>query len=190
MVIDILRAYKTWFSKQYDGKKTLSEVSDVFGDVPADEEGEDQRTDTQRRDSLFASQVSKGGDGDGGDFSVDVDGTRVTPSTKLTLLGVMFDRTLDMSHHNEMVAAAVRQRASTIACLSHHLPRGAYLRQLATGLVNGKILHAPAAVTTPRLEGSKEGANAHNYTAEQKLLHKPRAGNSYIPDRTCSKSTS
>jgi hypothetical protein len=30
----------------------------------------------------------------------------------------------------------------------------------------------------------------HNYTAEQKLLHKLQAGNSYIPDKTCSKSTS
>jgi hypothetical protein len=110
--------------------------------------------------------ISKGGDVDGGDVSVDVDGTRVTPSTKLTLLGVTFDRTLGMSHHDEMVAAAARQRGVTIARLSPHLPRGAYLRQLATGLVNGKILHALAAVTTPRLEGSKEGANAQ-YCAAQ-----------------------
>jgi hypothetical protein len=71
-----------------------------------------------------------------------------------------------MSHHDEMVAAAARQRVGTIARLSHYLPRGAYLRQLATGLVNGKILHALAAVTTPRLEGSKEGANAQ-YRAAQ-----------------------
>jgi hypothetical protein len=35
--------------------------------------------------------ISKGKDVDGGNVSVDVDGTRVTPSTKLTLLGVTFD---------------------------------------------------------------------------------------------------
>jgi hypothetical protein len=71
-----------------------------------------------------------------------------------------------MSHHEEMVAAAARQRAGTIARLFHHLPRGAYLRQLAARLVNGKILHGLAAVTTLRLEGSKEGANAQ-YRAAQ-----------------------
>jgi hypothetical protein len=31
MVIDILTAYKAWFSWQYDGKKTLGDVCDVFG---------------------------------------------------------------------------------------------------------------------------------------------------------------
>jgi hypothetical protein len=30
----------------------------------------------------------------------------------------------------------------------------------------------------------------HNYTAKQKLLHKLRAGKSYIPDKECGKSTS
>jgi hypothetical protein len=45
----------------------------------------------------------------------------------------------------------VRQRAAVIARLVNHLPRGKYLRQLATGLVNGKLGHALAAYATPRL---------------------------------------
>jgi hypothetical protein len=53
-----------------------------------------------------------------------------------------------------MVAAATRRGAGTIARLAHHLPRGPYLRQLALGLVNGKLLHAMAAVTMPRLGSS------------------------------------
>jgi hypothetical protein len=48
--------------------------------------------------------------------------------------------------------AAVSQRASVIARLANHLPRGAYLRQLSYGLVIGKFSHALAAVARPRLE--------------------------------------
>jgi hypothetical protein len=48
--------------------------------------------------------------------------------------------------------AAVRQRASVIARLSNHLPRGAYLRQLSYGLVMGKFSHTLAAVARSRLE--------------------------------------
>eukprot|EP00095_Tigriopus_kingsejongensis_P003929 snap_masked-scaffold85_size395806-processed-gene-2.2 protein:Tk03929 transcript:snap_masked-scaffold85_size395806-processed-gene-2.2-mRNA-1 annotation:"1-acylglycerophosphocholine o-acyltransferase 1-like isoform x1" len=40
-----------------------------------------------------------------------------------------------------------------IARLSHHLPRGAYLQQLARGLVLGKVSYAIGAVAAPRLEG-------------------------------------
>jgi hypothetical protein len=48
--------------------------------------------------------------------------------------------------------AAVRQRASVIARLANHLPRGEYLRQLSYGLVVGKFSHGLAAVAGPRLE--------------------------------------
>jgi hypothetical protein len=46
---------------------------------------------------------------------------------------------------------SVRQRATVIGRLANHLPRGKYLRQLATGLVNGKLGHALAAYATPPL---------------------------------------
>jgi hypothetical protein len=46
---------------------------------------------------------------------------------------------------------ATRQRAAVIARLVNHVPRGRYLRQLAMGLVNGKLCHALAAYATPRL---------------------------------------
>jgi hypothetical protein len=46
---------------------------------------------------------------------------------------------------------ATRQRAAVIARLVNHIPRGRYLRQLAMGLVNGKLCHALAAYATPRL---------------------------------------
>jgi hypothetical protein len=46
---------------------------------------------------------------------------------------------------------ATKQRASVIARLVNHIPRGRYLRQLAMGLVNGKLCHALAAYATPWL---------------------------------------
>jgi hypothetical protein len=46
---------------------------------------------------------------------------------------------------------AVRQRAAVIARLSNHLRRGKYLRQLATGLVHGKLGHALVVYATPLL---------------------------------------
>jgi hypothetical protein len=48
--------------------------------------------------------------------------------------------------------AAVRQRASVIARLADHFPRGEYLRQLSYGLVVGNFSHPLAAVARPRLE--------------------------------------
>jgi hypothetical protein len=52
---------------------------------------------------------------------------------------------------------AVRSRASLVLRLGHHLPRGQLLRQVATGLVGGKISYALAAVATPRLTGKASG---------------------------------
>jgi hypothetical protein len=54
--------------------------------------------------------------------------------------------------HVKSLLAALRQRASVVARLANHLPRGAYLRQLSYWLVMGKFSHALAAVARPRLE--------------------------------------
>eukprot|EP00095_Tigriopus_kingsejongensis_P005513 maker-scaffold1409_size42848-snap-gene-0.6 protein:Tk05513 transcript:maker-scaffold1409_size42848-snap-gene-0.6-mRNA-1 annotation:"uncharacterized transposase-like protein" len=76
------------------------------------------------------------------DFHVVVDGVTVFPDKKLELLGVKFDSSFStFPHglaHGASVSASARQRAAMIARLSHHLPRGAYLQQLARGLVLGK----------------------------------------------------
>eukprot|EP00095_Tigriopus_kingsejongensis_P010672 maker-scaffold1678_size31397-snap-gene-0.6 protein:Tk10672 transcript:maker-scaffold1678_size31397-snap-gene-0.6-mRNA-1 annotation:"reverse transcriptase-like protein" len=69
------------------------------------------------------------------DFHVVVDGVTVFPDKKLELLGVKFDSSFSTFPHGASVSASARQRAAMIARLSHHLPRGAYLQQLARGLV-------------------------------------------------------
>jgi hypothetical protein len=73
------------------------------------------------------------------------------PSNEFELLGVKYDRQFLTAPHDAMVASAGRQRASLIARLTHHIPRGRYLKQLAAGLVLGKVGHALPAETTPRL---------------------------------------
>jgi hypothetical protein len=86
-------------------------------------------------------------------FSVMVDGTAVNPGRELELLGVRFDAKLTTLPHDSSVAASARQRAAMISRLALHLPRGAYLQQLARGLLVGKVGYAIAAVVAPRLEG-------------------------------------
>jgi hypothetical protein len=92
--------------------------------------------------------------------SVNVNGCRVVPSATLNLLGVEFDRAFSSTPHSVSVAAAARQRAGVIARLSHHIPRGKYLRQLAQGLLMGKLGHALPAVASPRLQGCGNSGNA------------------------------
>jgi hypothetical protein len=94
--------------------------------------------------------LSKGGDDD--DVFIDVNGSKVFPAATLSLLGVTFDRTLGVAPHSEAVVASARQRAAVVARLSHHLPRGEYLRQLAQGLFVGKLGHALPAVVAARLQ--------------------------------------
>jgi hypothetical protein len=84
--------------------------------------------------------------------TVEVDGNKIHPGDVSELLGVRYDRKLSTSPHIKSLLAAVRQRASVVALLANHLPRGAYLRQLSYGLVMGKFSHALAAVARPRLE--------------------------------------
>jgi 23S rRNA U2552 (ribose-2'-O)-methylase RlmE/FtsJ len=65
---------------------------------------------------------------------------------------VKYDRRLTTGPHVKALLAAVRQRASVMSRLANHLPRGEYLRQLAYGLVIGKLSHALAALPRQRLE--------------------------------------
>jgi hypothetical protein len=84
--------------------------------------------------------------------TVEVDGNTIHPGKVIELLGVRYDRKLSTTPHIKSLTTAVRQRASVVARLANHLPRGAYLRQLSYGLVMGKFSHALAAVSRPRLE--------------------------------------
>lgn len=104
------------------------------------------------------------------DFNITVSGKVIKASDEFELLGVRFDRRLSTAPHDVMVAVAARQRASLISRLSRHLPKGRYLRQLATGLVQGKISHALPAVTTPRLD-TAAGAPNESYKAVQRSLN-------------------
>jgi hypothetical protein len=73
------------------------------------------------------------------DLSVKVDGKTIAASETLELLGVRFDRKFTTAPHIEHLAGAVKQRAALISRLTHHLPRGQYLRQLAQGLVFARL---------------------------------------------------
>jgi hypothetical protein len=86
-----------------------------------------------------------------GNVTVMVDGKEVKAKENIELFGVRFDRKLSTTPHARSMLTAVRQRAAVIARLANHLPRPKYLRQLATGLVNGKLGNALAAYVTPRL---------------------------------------
>eukprot|EP00095_Tigriopus_kingsejongensis_P002758 maker-scaffold1440_size41170-snap-gene-0.6 protein:Tk02758 transcript:maker-scaffold1440_size41170-snap-gene-0.6-mRNA-1 annotation:"PREDICTED: uncharacterized protein K02A2.6-like" len=98
------------------------------------------------------------------DFHVVVDGVTVFPDKKLELHGVKFDSSFSTFPHGASVAASARQQAAMIARLSHHLPRGAYLQQLARGLVladepsslNELTVH-PVAMETWRAFHSQDG---------------------------------
>jgi hypothetical protein len=96
---------------------------------------------------LFSSRA-----GNVADTTVEVDGSVIYPGDVIELLGVKYDRRLLTAPHVKALLAAVRQRASVIARLADHLPRGEYLRQLSYALVVGKFSHALAAVARPRPE--------------------------------------
>jgi hypothetical protein len=75
-------------------------------------------------------------------FTVNVDGKDIAATDQFNLLGVAYNRQFLTAPHIANVAKAAKQRASLIMRLSHHLPQGRYFRQLASGLVLGKINHA------------------------------------------------
>jgi hypothetical protein len=122
-------------------------------------------------------------------FSVMVDGTSVRPGKELELLGVKFDTKLTTLPHDTSVAASARQRAAMISRLALHLPRGAYLQQLARGLLIGKVGYAIAAVVAPRLEGDTALPTAGHGTvqvaindAARSVTGKKRSDHIRIPD--------
>jgi hypothetical protein len=80
-----------------------------------------------------------------------VDGIGITPGDTVELLGITFNRTLTIRPHNKHVEDAASLNSSLVARLGHFLPQGRYLKQLATGLLLGKISHALPAVAAPRL---------------------------------------
>jgi hypothetical protein len=82
------------------------------------------------------------GAGNTEDVGVRVGGSFIKAAAEFKLLGVKYDRRLTTAPHDAYVARNVRQRASLVARLAHHLPRGKYLRTLASGLVLGMIAHA------------------------------------------------
>ena len=86
------------------------------------------------------------------DFSVRVGDVEVLPSSELELLGVKFDSKFSTSPHDAALAKSAHERASLIAKIAHYIPRGAYLSQLAKGLLVGKVNYALAAVASPRLD--------------------------------------
>jgi hypothetical protein len=86
------------------------------------------------------------------EVTMEVDGNTILPGSTIKLLGVRYDRKLSTTPHVWTLLAAVRQRASIVARLANHLPRGTYLQQLSYWLVMGKFAHALAAVARPRLD--------------------------------------
>ncbi|QQP56647.1 Hypothetical protein FKW44_001377, partial [Caligus rogercresseyi] len=82
------------------------------------------------------------------------------PSDEIEFLGVKFDTGFTTAPHNINVAKAAAKRAALISRLAVYLPRGKYQRQLAKGLMIGKISYAAAAVTIPRFDSECKGPNA------------------------------
>jgi hypothetical protein len=80
-----------------------------------------------------------------------VDGKEVKAGNFVELLGVSFDRKLTTKLHAKAMLVATKQRVAVISRLVNHIPCGAYLQQLATGLVTGKLCHALAAYASRRL---------------------------------------
>ncbi|QQP41462.1 Hypothetical protein FKW44_015846, partial [Caligus rogercresseyi] len=95
-------------------------------------------------------------------FTIRVGGVELHPSDEIEFLGVKFDSDFTTAPHNAYVVKAAKQRAALISRLAVHIPRGKYLRQLARGLMVGKLSYAAAVVTTPRFDDkNKEPDAAH-----------------------------
>lgn len=88
-------------------------------------------------------------------FSIKVGGSEIQPATNLDLLGVRIGGDLSLSGHLEDVARATRVRSGMVARLAKHVPRGPYLRQLALGILLGKMGYAAPAVAPLRLDESE-----------------------------------
>jgi hypothetical protein len=87
-------------------------------------------------------------------FTVTVNGSQVRPANQLELLGITYDRDLSTRPQQMKMDVAARQRATLIARLALHLPRGKYLHQLAHGLLLGKVGYATPIYARPRLDNA------------------------------------
>jgi hypothetical protein len=98
--------------------------------------------------------------------TVIVDGVNIEPNKTFELLGVVFDRFMSTAPQKTAVAKSARKRASLVARLGHHLPRGKILGQLSMELLYSKVSHALASVLTPRLlpEDKEHVRNSAVYT--------------------------
>lgn len=85
-------------------------------------------------------------------FAIDVGGITVLPANTLDLLGVTFDSRLSTSPHTSTIAKTAKAKAALIHRLTAYLPPGQYLRQLACGLMWGKVGYAASVVRAPRLQ--------------------------------------
>ena len=85
-------------------------------------------------------------------FSVVVDNATISPGKSLEFLGLSVDSSLCIDTSG--AAKAARHKAAVIGRLACHLPKGQYLRQLANGVLLGKIGYAAAAVAPLRLTDS------------------------------------
>jgi hypothetical protein len=86
------------------------------------------------------------------EVTMEVDRNTILPCNVIELLGVRYDRKLLTTPHVRSLLAALRQRASMVARLANHLPRGTYLWQLSYWLVMVKFAHALSALARPRLD--------------------------------------
>jgi len=91
-------------------------------------------------------------------FEVRVGDTLVRPGDSLDLLGISVDCKLSLVPHIKNLAKAAKAKAALVKRLTFHLPRGRYLKQLATGLLLGKVSYAAPAVVPVRLNNYKEAA--------------------------------
>jgi Ser-tRNA(Ala) deacylase AlaX len=65
--------------------------------------------------------------------TVEVDGSVIHQGNTIELLGVRYDRKLSATPHVKALLTAVRQRASVVARLTNHLPRGRTCGSCHTG---------------------------------------------------------
>ncbi len=75
-----------------------------------------------------------------------VDNVTVEGSSQMELLGMTLGKKLEFKPHLAKLVRDTKKVGFMINRLSHHLPPGPYLKQLATGLLNGKVAYAAGAV--------------------------------------------
>jgi hypothetical protein len=78
-----------------------------------------------------------------------VDGAKVSPGNTFELLGFTFNQRFTVRTYLANLLKEARFRASPVARLAQHLPRGQLLRQLGSGLLMGKLAHCLPVVAQP-----------------------------------------